>query len=152
MQTNHLNEPDKAIESPRPISPSGHESINQRTKIFKCFPKISAPPVDREITHIKRYGGKKFLDYLYQIQQVGPRPMLAITKLCYLLQREVPGFTAPTSSAHDPSRVYAVSSVEMPLWSALRALHIGGRCRFSPFGSHWFFSPFMEVEPGSRLA
>ncbi|KAL4589985.1 hypothetical protein LXL04_002901 [Taraxacum kok-saghyz] len=62
------------------------------------------------------------------------------------LQCEVPTFTAPTSSAHDLSRVYAVSSVEMPLWSALRALHIGGGCRFSPFGSHRFFSPFMEVK------
>ncbi|KAL4590233.1 hypothetical protein LXL04_003159 [Taraxacum kok-saghyz] len=58
------------------------------------------------------------------------------------LQCEASGFTAPTSSAHDLIRVYAVSSVEMPLWSALRALHIGGGCRFSPFGSHRFFSPF----------
>ncbi|KAL4579988.1 hypothetical protein LXL04_016160 [Taraxacum kok-saghyz] len=117
--------------------------VGRRTSKPRPSEALIRNPSERLSCNVK-IGGRQKLASASPMGGLGFEP--------HSLQCEVPGFTAPTSSTHDPSWVYAVSSVEMPLWSALRALHIGGGCRFSPFGSHRFFSPFMEVEPGSRLA
>ncbi|KAL4588498.1 hypothetical protein LXL04_001389 [Taraxacum kok-saghyz] len=70
------------------------------------------------------------IDFLYSIWRfpvaASASPVGGLGFEPHSLQCEVPGFTAPTSSAHDPSRVYAVFPVWIP--PVLLALH-GGRTR-----------------------